>query len=52
MKTRMKYCIALIIDFYPFILFMKKLMTTKNSVTKIQNLLVNHESRLFKLNPE
>ena len=49
MKT---YFIALIIDFYPFILFMKKLMIRTNSVRKIQNLIVNHESRLFKLNPE
>ena len=31
---------------------MKKFMTTKNSVVGIQNLVVNHESRPVKSNPE
>ena len=30
---------------------MKRLMITKNSVVKFQNLVVNHESRPVKLNP-
>ena len=37
-------------DFYLFIV-VKKLMITKNSVVKIQNLAVNHKSRPAKSNP-
>ena len=31
---------------------MKRLTRTKNSVVKIQNSVVNHESRLVKSNPD
>ena len=37
-------------DFYFFIV-LKRLVITKNSVVKIQNLVVNHESRPVKSNP-
>ena len=37
------------INFYLFILSWKSSMITKNSVVKIQNLIVNHESRSVKL---
>ena len=33
------------------VILTQKLMTTKNSVMKIENLVVNHESRPVKLNP-
>ena len=35
-----------------FYLVVKRLMITKNSDVKIQNLVVNHESRPIKSNPE
>ena len=35
-----------------FCLIVKKLMIAKNSVMKIQNLIVNHKSRPSKSNPE
>ena len=34
-----------------FYLVVKKFVITKNSVMKIQNLVVNHESRPIKSNP-
>ena len=37
---------------FAFYLVVKRLMITKNSVAKIKNLVVNHESRPVKLNPE
>ena len=37
--------------FLSFYIVVKKLMTTKNSVVKIQNLVVNHESRPAKSYP-
>ena len=38
-------------DFYIFYLVMKILMIKKNSVVKIQNLVVNHQSQPVKSNP-
>ena len=38
-------------DFLSFYFVVKKLMTMKNSVVKIQNLVVNHESRPASSNP-
>ena len=35
-----------------FYIVVKRFMITKNSIVEVQNLVVNHESRVVKSNPE